>query len=303
MSTIEGAGTTAAILGKRNPWMKFYPSDWRQDPNLHGCSLAARGLWMEMLCLMQQAIPYGHLLVNGNPPDANRRSRLAGAAPDEVTVLLAELEREGVFSRTADGVIYSRRMVRDAEKERQDRENDKLGGNPNLRHRSGRRLDGTGVNPSDMPRVDRADKAQKPEATIQNIAPSEGSAGQADVAGGSVDGTSCDGEEAGETPRLYAEGLTTLARLMGESLPTTAIRLPSCSAGFAARRVMIPSCLASSWTLERIRRVSRSRGSARASGALRPPTGAQAHSKPAWPNGWRSLSTSGKTRTASSIRC
>jgi hypothetical protein len=50
-----------------NPWMKFYPADWRSDPMLRLCSLAARGLWAEMICLMHEAEPYGSLLVNGNP--------------------------------------------------------------------------------------------------------------------------------------------------------------------------------------------------------------------------------------------
>jgi len=48
-----------------NPWMKFYPADWRSDPMLRLCSLAARGLWAEMICLMHEAEPYGSLLVNG----------------------------------------------------------------------------------------------------------------------------------------------------------------------------------------------------------------------------------------------
>ena len=32
-----------------NPWMKFYPSDWRSDAALRTVSSAARGLWMDML--------------------------------------------------------------------------------------------------------------------------------------------------------------------------------------------------------------------------------------------------------------
>ena len=47
------------------PWMKFYPSDWRADPALRMCSLGARGLWAEMMCIMHEAEPYGCLLVNG----------------------------------------------------------------------------------------------------------------------------------------------------------------------------------------------------------------------------------------------
>ncbi|PJX23863.1 hypothetical protein CAP48_12370 [Advenella sp. S44] len=31
------------------------------------CSLAARGLWHEMMCLMHESEPYGHMAVNGKP--------------------------------------------------------------------------------------------------------------------------------------------------------------------------------------------------------------------------------------------
>ena len=46
-----------------NPWMKFYTADWRSDPALRMCSMAARGLWVEMICLMHEATPYGQLLI------------------------------------------------------------------------------------------------------------------------------------------------------------------------------------------------------------------------------------------------
>lgn len=37
------------------PSFQFYPNDWRSDTNLRLCSLAAQGLWMDMLCLMFMA--------------------------------------------------------------------------------------------------------------------------------------------------------------------------------------------------------------------------------------------------------
>jgi len=49
------------------PWMKFYPRDWRGDQALRAVSIAARGLWMECLCIMHEAKPYGHLVLNGQP--------------------------------------------------------------------------------------------------------------------------------------------------------------------------------------------------------------------------------------------
>src|SRR5579875_3505995 len=105
------------------PWMKFYPSDWRSDPRLRMCGLAARGLWMEMIALMHEATPYGHLLVSGKPPTDIQLAMLAGTSPDQIPALLGELEAAGVFSRTGKGVIYSRRMTRDDKRTRAARAN------------------------------------------------------------------------------------------------------------------------------------------------------------------------------------
>lgn len=120
-----------------NPWFRFYPTDWRGDAALRSVSFAARGLWMDMISLMHEAEPYGHLLVNSKSPDAIRLARMLGGNPKEVSGLLRELEEEGVFSRTDEGTIYSRRMVRDckrnAETSAAGRENGLLGGNPDIR--------------------------------------------------------------------------------------------------------------------------------------------------------------------------
>jgi len=95
------------------PWMKFYPRDWRGDQALRAVSLTARGLWMEMLCIMHEASPYGHLVLGGRAVSNDVLARMAGAGVDEVSAMLIELENAGVLSRTRKGVIYSRRMVKD----------------------------------------------------------------------------------------------------------------------------------------------------------------------------------------------
>jgi hypothetical protein len=136
------------------PWLKFYPSDWRADPALRMCSIAARGLWMEMLCVMHEAEPRGSLLVNGKPLSQRQLAGLAGIALDEASTLISELEEAGVFSRDDDGTIYSRRIRRDEEKAAEDKANGGKGGNPGLKR---------GVNPLDK----GGDKAQKPEARSQ----------------------------------------------------------------------------------------------------------------------------------------
>jgi hypothetical protein len=133
-----------------SPWLKFYPSDWRADPALRMCSLSARGLWMEVLCLMHEAIPRGSLLVNGQPVTDKQLASLAGVSVRDVTNCLSQLESAGVFSREDNRTIYSRRMRRDEEKAERDKANGKGGGNPRLIE---------GVNPPD--------KAQIPEARNQ----------------------------------------------------------------------------------------------------------------------------------------
>lgn len=136
---------------KQQPWMKFYPADWRADPKLRMCSIAARGLWVEMLALMHEAEPYGHLSVAGVVPDARQLAALVGAPVKEVKAAMDELEAAGVFSRTDNGTVYSRRMVRDRERAERDKANGRKGGNPNVKG---------GVNPP----VDGQDKAHMPEA-------------------------------------------------------------------------------------------------------------------------------------------
>ena len=136
----------------KTPWLKFYPSDWRADPALRACSIAARGLWIEMLCVMHEA--EGYLSVNGNPLGAKLLASLVGVSHRECEKLLCELTEFAVFSVTEEGVIYSRRIVRDLAKAAIDRDNGKGGGNPKLLG---------GVNPQPK----GGDKAQKPDARIQ----------------------------------------------------------------------------------------------------------------------------------------
>jgi predicted transcriptional regulator len=98
------------------PWFKFQPAAWRGDQALRAVSLAARGLWIECLCIMHEAKPYGHLVLNGKPIDEMTLARMTGVPVDEVRALLAELRQAGVLSMASTGVILSRRMVKDHER-------------------------------------------------------------------------------------------------------------------------------------------------------------------------------------------
>lgn len=97
----------------KRPSFQFYPGDWLSKPEVRACSIAARGLWMDMICLMHEGDPYGHLTLNGKVYLPTVLARIVGASVEDVETLLAELEGLGVFSRTQEGVIYCRRMIRD----------------------------------------------------------------------------------------------------------------------------------------------------------------------------------------------
>lgn len=43
------------------PAFMFYPADWRNNANLSRCSPAARGVWMDLLCLLHDSEEYGVL--------------------------------------------------------------------------------------------------------------------------------------------------------------------------------------------------------------------------------------------------
>jgi hypothetical protein len=116
----------------KRPAFQFYPADWRKDPALSSCSLAARGLWIELLCVAHESDDYGHLTVNGNAMTDVQIARSVGEAVGVVKRLLTELEHAGVFSRDVNGAIFSRRMERDERIRSTRAECGKMGGNPVL---------------------------------------------------------------------------------------------------------------------------------------------------------------------------
>ena len=95
------------------PWIKFYPRDWRGDQALRAVSLSARGLWMDMLTFMHEGTPYGHLTIGAQPIEVDALARLVGARVEEVQALLVELRTAGVFRQTRGGVIFSKRLTDD----------------------------------------------------------------------------------------------------------------------------------------------------------------------------------------------
>ena len=146
-------------------WTKFYWNDWLSDPGLRRSSLAARGLWIDLLCFMALHDPIGFLATRGETLSISDVARMTGISETDASTLLGELERNGVFSRDRNGRIYSRRMVRDAKRSSEGRKNGKLGGNPSIRKKEeNSRVVKPPVNPGVNTHKPRAN-SQKPESS------------------------------------------------------------------------------------------------------------------------------------------
>lgn len=116
------------------PAIQFYVGDWLKDPAVRACSFAARGLWMDMLCLMWESPRRGYLEYrNGQPITAEVLNHMVGGEVKQISTLLQEMDNLGVYSKTEEGVIFCRRMVRDEELRIVRSKAGSLGGNPLLR--------------------------------------------------------------------------------------------------------------------------------------------------------------------------
>jgi hypothetical protein len=115
----------------RDVYFKFFPRDWLADEQLQACSLAARGLWIDLLAVAHKS--KGLVKVNGMRATPAVIARQVRADPGEVRKLLKELINRGVCSVLADGTICSRRMMRDAKRREINRKNGFFGGSPLLK--------------------------------------------------------------------------------------------------------------------------------------------------------------------------
>ena len=95
--------------------IQFDPSAWLGERALRAASLAARGLWIDILTLAAESPIRGELrFTDGKPIPTEDLARIVGEKPSVVEGLIEELERRCIFDRAEDGAIVSRRMVREA---------------------------------------------------------------------------------------------------------------------------------------------------------------------------------------------
>ena len=116
------------------PSFQFYPGDWKKDPGVQALSYEERGVWLELLLLMFESSRRGKLIFpNGTPITEGAVARMLGLDKQRYSSIQRKLLEYGVASIEPDtGILYCRRMVRDAELSEKRKKAGKLGGNPNL---------------------------------------------------------------------------------------------------------------------------------------------------------------------------
>lgn len=97
------------------PSFQFYPGDWMKDPGLRRSSHAAKGVLMDVLCLMFESSERGVLATAGVPWTDEEVCAAIGGHANVTLMSLRELLDKGVLRRRNDGALYSARMVRDEE--------------------------------------------------------------------------------------------------------------------------------------------------------------------------------------------
>lgn len=111
------------------PALQFYTGDWRKDPCVQSLDHEHKGVWIDLLCIMNETSERGRLVLPGGsamPDDAIARNLgidLAKWKQIRSTLLVL-----GVASQDGDGVLYNRRIVRDEAIRRSRREAGRQGG-------------------------------------------------------------------------------------------------------------------------------------------------------------------------------
>jgi hypothetical protein len=157
----------------KRPSFQFYPNDWRTDQGLRLCSLPARALWIEMMCLMHEGEPYGYLNAGGKPITPVQLARLVGESSTKVHKYLKELQENFVFSSTGRE-IFSRRMVKDEMLRNMRAENGKNGAEHGIKGKEYGVLGGRprGINnPPNKPPKERGEKPPPSSSSSSSFIP------------------------------------------------------------------------------------------------------------------------------------
>jgi len=131
-------------MQKKLTYITFFPNDWLSDIHLHQCSVEARGVWMDLLCIMAKSRKYGYL-INGDGKGycLDKLASLIRINVRKLESCMVELEKEGIFRRDENGIIYSKRLTddfkrimnyRDGSRERMQKMRERAADKPSPKH-------------------------------------------------------------------------------------------------------------------------------------------------------------------------
>lgn len=114
------------------PWMQFHTRDWLDNKELRRCSVTARSILADLMCLAHEGEPYGYLCDKFGPLSDEFMAARCFVDLAEFRHAVIELVR---FERVSehDGKYFIKRMVEDFEVREKRAIGGKLGGNPNLK--------------------------------------------------------------------------------------------------------------------------------------------------------------------------
>lgn len=161
---------------KINPYLYWYPSDWLTDPEVRRLPVGPKAFYIDLICHLHSCFPYGYCALLNPLKSKKLQKQVIQTADQEVnlrvslllTIPLKEqlkivdnieadlskylpydsaeiksyidiLEQRGIISRSYNGIIYSRRMVKDMKKRVTAYLNGSKGGAPNLKHKKTRK--------------------------------------------------------------------------------------------------------------------------------------------------------------------
>lgn len=152
------------------PWSKWYTGDYLRDPSVSALSPAARGIWMDFLCVMMEGDRSG--VISGNRA---MLSRLTRCSTDELSSALNEIQ----MCKTGDVIegdngfvtVINRRMKREADQRkngaiRQERFREKTASN-------------APVTPLSRDRLQRSESDYSDKASKDDARPAIGGQGKA----------------------------------------------------------------------------------------------------------------------------
>ncbi len=110
------------------PGFMFYTGDWQKDAALRRCSHHAKGVMIDLMCVMFECEERGYLATAGRAWSDDDVARAVGGDRNLTLSGIEELVTKRVVQRDNRGCIYSKRMVLDEQKRRLCAEAGKKGG-------------------------------------------------------------------------------------------------------------------------------------------------------------------------------